>query len=242
MSFRLLLLSQSTRRVLRIASAATVTDMETLGQIVRRDGIVLDTRSNVTPGARLTEDGRRIYRALAYDVTNVDRHGTTIAPNAFRAPALENLPVILWHDADSLPVGRVVEWTMTEQGPVAGFVFADTESAREAELLVATGFLNGVSIGFIGWDYDTIDGVPTYLDVEVVELSLTPTPSSRGALVNLQRSIDAIQANAATTEQTGEVAEDQPETVADETPAEAATVAIEDNRIIRLASLINRLR
>jgi hypothetical protein len=235
--------------------------METLGQIVRRDGIVLDTRSNVTPGARLTEDGRRIYRALAYDVTNVDRHGTTIAPNAFRAPALENLPVILWHDADSLPVGRVVEWTMTEQGPVAGFVFADTESAREAELLVATGFLNGVSIGFIGWDYDTIDGVPTYLDVEVVELSLTPTPSSRGALVNLQRSIDAIQANSATTEQTVEVAdtavhceccslrfktgepvEDTVEPAADETPAEAATVAIEDNRTIRLASLINRLR
>jgi HK97 family phage prohead protease len=235
--------------------------METLGQIVRRDGIVLDTRANITPGARLTEDGRRIYRALAYDITELDRHGTTIAPNAFRAPALENLPLILWHDADNLPVGRVVEWTMTEQGPVAGFIFADTEAAREAELLVATGFLNGVSIGFIGWDYDTIDGVPTYLDVEVVELSLTPTPSSRGALVNLQRSIEAIQASAPAEEatvvveetavhcnccslrfKTGEPVEEVVEPAADETPAEAATVAIEGDRTIRLTSLINRLR
>ncbi|MEY3641128.1 MAG: hypothetical protein RLZZ199_933, partial [Actinomycetota bacterium] len=42
--------------------------------------------------------------------------------------ALENLSVILWHNAESLPVGRVVKWTMTEQGPVAGFVFADTST------------------------------------------------------------------------------------------------------------------
>lgn len=90
--------------------------METLGQIVRRDGIVLDTRTNITPGARLTDDGRRIYRALAYDVTSIDRHGTTIAPNAFRAATLENLPVMLWHNTENLPVGPVVEWTMTEQG------------------------------------------------------------------------------------------------------------------------------
>jgi phage head maturation protease len=255
------------------ATAATVDGMETLGQIVRRDGVVLDARGNTTR-ATLTDDGRRVYRALAYDTSSEDRHGTQIDPAAFRAPDMANFPVILFHDQERLPVGRVTEWQITEQGPVAGFVFADTAEAREAELLVATGFLNGVSIGFIGWDLESRSGVPTYIDVEVVELSLTPTPSSRGALINLERSIRSLEATiegdvttsepsdeADSTEiadsaetrdvhceccalrfKTGELVHDTPaEETADEVE-EAATVASEESRIIRLTSLLNRLR
>jgi HK97 family phage prohead protease len=245
--------------------------METTGQVVHRDGIVLDGRTSITTRARLTEDGRRIYRALAYDTTTEDRHGTGIDNTAFREPDLANFPVILFHDQDRLPVGRVVEWTVTDEGPVAGFIFADTAEAREAEILVATGFLNGVSIGFIGWDYEKRNGVPTYTDIEVVELSLTPTPSSRGALVNLERSIRALEATiegdvttseasdeADSTEtaenaeerdvhcecctlrfKTGEPVEDTP---AAESEEDAATVPADENRTLRLASLLNRLR
>lgn len=245
--------------------------METTGQLVRRDGIVLDTRTTNTPGAHYDTEGRRIYRALAYDTSNIDRHGTTIDPAAFRPTNNTSIPVILFHDADRFPVGRVVEWTIEENGPIAGFVFADTNEAREAELLVATGFLNGVSIGFLGWNLEKRDGVPTYTDVEVVELSLTPTPSSRGALINLERSLRTLEATidpdvitsepsdietAADTAnieeerdvhcdccsrrfKTGEPVEDTP---TDEPEDEAATVPADENRTIRLTSLLNRLR
>jgi phage head maturation protease len=245
--------------------------METPGQLVRRDGIVLDTRNTtITAVARHDENGRRIYRALAYDTTTIDRHGTTIDNSAFREPTEAGIPIILFHDADRFPVGRVIEWSISDQGPVAGFVFADTDEAREAELLVATGFLNGVSIGFLGWEAERRDGIPTYTDVEVVELSLTPTPSSRGALINLERSIRSLEATiegdvttseATETEASVEVpaseedadahceccrrfktGEPVEDTPADEPADDAATVADDENRQARLKSLLNQLR
>lgn len=245
--------------------------MEATHSLQRRDGVVLDGRGFL-PGARLTDDNRRIYRALAYDITSVDRHGSTIAGSAFRAVNLDNFPLILWHSDNQFPVGRVIEWTMTEQGPVAGFVFADTAEAREAELLVATGFLNGVSIGFLGYEAENQNGVTVFTDVEVVELSLTPTPSSRAALVNLERSIRAwtvegdyiaeetpavevVEQDAPAVEtadthceccslrfKTGELVNDVPAETEAETEAEAATVANDESRTFRLASLLNRLR
>jgi len=221
--------------------------MDSTYSLQRRDGVVLDGRAAV-PGARLTDDNRRIYRALAYDITSVDRHGTTIDRAAFRPVDLDNFPLILWHTDNQFPVGRVIEWTMTEQGPVAGFVFADTAEAREAELLVATGFLNGVSIGFIGYEAENQKGVTVYTDVEVIELSLTPTPSSRAALVNLERSIRAWTADTepvAVTEEDAPTAEET-EVVAEvsavDEQTEAATVANDEVRLARLASLLYRLR
>ena len=222
--------------------------METL---VLRDGLILNTRATVNPGAAYDSEGRRIYRALAYDTSSIDMHGTTILNNAFREPDLSNFPVILFHDGERFPVGRIVEWIVGEQGPVAGFVFADTQEAREAELLVSTGFLNGVSIGFMGWASETINKVLTYTDVEVLELSLTPTPSSRTALINLERSIASL--TKAIEDASQEVP--QVEEAADEIAAvvdvvsnpeaqeleEAATVTDDDNRQ-RLQSLLYRLR
>ncbi len=213
----------------------------------RRDGVVLDGRAAV-PGARLTDDNRRIYRALAYDITSVDRHGTMIDRGAFRPVNLDNFPLILWHSDNQFPVGRVIEWTMTEQGPVAGFVFADTAEAREAELLVATGFLNGVSIGFIGYEADNQKGITVYTDVEVIELSLTPTPSSRAALVSLERSIRALTSEVENVEAAVveiiavEDAAEVEEVSTVEEQIEAATVVSDEIRLARLASLLNRLR
>lgn len=214
--------------------------------LVLRDGLVLNTRATVNPGAAYDSEGRRIYRALAYDTSTIDMHNTSILNNAFREPDLSNFPVILFHDGERFPVGRIVEWTVGDSGPVAGFVFADTQEAREAELLVSTGFLNGVSIGFMGWKSETINKVLTYTDVEVLELSLTPTPSSRTALINLERSIASLSKTIQ------DANEEEAEQVADEIVAEvvieiadeiveAATVTNDDNRQ-RLQSLLYRLR
>lgn len=217
--------------------------METL---IQRAGLVLNERGTTTAGAMYDTEGRRIYRALAYDTTAIDLHGTTIVNSAFREVDLSNLPVILFHDGERFPVGKIVEWLVGENGPVAGIVFADTQEAREAELLVSTGFLNGVSIGFIGWKSEKIDKVLTYTDVEVLELSLTPTPSSRTALINLERSIQSLKAVDETIEEI--TVEEIVEPVAIEETADvdivieqAATVTDDGNRQ-RLQSLLYRLR
>lgn len=217
--------------------------METL---IQRAGLVLNERGTTTAGAMYDTEGRRIYRALAYDTTAIDLHGTTIVNSAFREVDLSNLPVILFHDGERFPVGKIVEWLVGENGPVAGIVFADTQEAREAELLVSTGFLNGVSIGFIGWKSEKIDKVLTYTDVEVLELSLTPTPSSRTALINLERSIQSLKAVDETIEEI--TVEEIMEPVAIEETADveivieqAATVTDDGNRQ-RLQSLLYRLR
>ena len=219
--------------------------------LILRDGVVYNSRATVNPGAGFDSDGRRIYRALAYDTSTIDMHGTTILSSAFREPDLSNFPVILFHDGERFPVGRIVEWIVGEQGPVAGFVFADTQEAREAELLVSTGFLNGVSIGFMGWASETINKVLTYTDVEVLELSLTPTPSSRTALINLERSIasltktvEEVTQDAPQVEETADEVADVVDPVSDPETQEleiAATVTDDDNRQ-RLQSLLYRLR
>jgi HK97 family phage prohead protease len=162
-----------------------------LGTVQTRVSAVDDARS-ILDVRRVDADGRRIYRALAYDTTTTDRHGTTMTPDALKLTEA-GVPVLLFHNREAFPVAKVVEWTITDRGPEAGFVFADTDQARTAETLVAGGFLRGVSVGFIARDgYVNDAGTVVFTDAELVELSLTPTPSSRGALVDLRRSIDDL--------------------------------------------------
>lgn len=146
-------------------------------------------------------DGRRIYWALAYDATQVDRHGTTMSPDALRDSADGlGFPILVFHESDRFPVGKPVAVEHTIDGTWVGFVFADTPEARTAEALVAGGFLRGVSVGFIPlsgyWDEERED-VYVYTRVDLVELSLTPTPSSKGALIDLKRSVDSLVAEQA---------------------------------------------
>lgn len=159
--------------------------------------------STLTDAVRTDETGRRVYTALAYDTTSVDRHGTTMTGDALRmAPG--GAPVLLFHNSDAFPVGRVTGWQAGPQGPEVEFVLhGETDEARTAQRLVDLGFLRGVSVGFIPTKATVreADGVLVYQDAELVELSLTPVPSSRLALVDLKRSIDDLLADLPAVEQ-----------------------------------------
>ena len=137
-------------------------------------------------------DGRRIYWTLAYDSTSTDLHGTRMTADAFQgsAEALD-FPIILFHNKSSFPVAKPVSVEYDERGLNVGFVFASTPEARIAEELVAGGFLRGVSVGFIPRDgyIDEEDGATVFTKADLIELSLTPTPSSRKALIDLTRSL-----------------------------------------------------
>lgn len=168
--------------------------LDTLGSVQSRLADSPELRATVD----VDEEGRQIYTALAYDLSEPDRHGTTMTPGSLHADLERGVPLMLWHDRESFPVGKVVSWEHTEKGPVARFIFADYDRAHLARTLVDTGFLQAVSVGFIpkeGFVRDA-DDVTVFTRSELVELSLTATPSSRGALIDLKRSIDDLAGSA----------------------------------------------
>lgn len=214
-----------------------------LGTLERRaNGRVADTAA---PSPVADDSGRNLYKALAYDTSSTDMHGTTIAPDAFRdLPA--GLPVLLFHNRASFPVGKVVAWEPSERGPVAVFkLHTITEEARAAAALIGEQMLDGVSIGFLGYQAENRQGVPTYTDVELVELSLTPVPSSRSARVETSRDMDDTSAPAEAdcdepaAPELDAAARDENITT-DTTVEEAATVSREA-RLLKRVSQLSRL-
>jgi HK97 family phage prohead protease len=168
--------------------------LEALGSVQNRLADAPELRATV----EVDEQGRQIYTALAYDISEPDRHGTTMTPGSLDADLDRGVPLMLWHDRESFPVGKVVSWEHTERGPVARFIFADYDRAHLARTLVDTGFLQAVSVGFIPKEgfVREADDVVVFTRSELVELSLTATPSSRGALIDLKRSIDDLAGSA----------------------------------------------
>ena len=168
--------------------------LEALGSVQNRLADAPELRATV----EVDEQGRQIYTALAYDLSEPDRHGTTMTPGSLDADLERGVPLMLWHDRESFPVGKVVSWEHTERGPVARFIFADYDKAHLARTLVDTGFLQAVSVGFIPKEgfVREADDVIVFTRSELVELSLTATPSSRGALIDLKRSIDDLAGSA----------------------------------------------
>lgn len=161
-----------------------------IGEVLRHVS-TLDT-SGDTIDRVATVDGRRVYWALAYDATATDLHGTRMTPDAFMGSAEKlEFPILTFHNKASFPVGKPVATSFDTRGLSVGFVFADTADAKTAEQLVAGGFLRGVSVGFVPTDgyVDKADNAPVFTRAELVELSLTPTPSSRKALIDLTRSL-----------------------------------------------------
>jgi HK97 family phage prohead protease len=164
--------------------------LDALGSVQNRLADAPELRATVT----VDDAGRQIYTALAYDITEPDRHGTTMTAGSLDADLDRGIPLMLWHDRESFPVGKVIGWEHTEKGPVARFIFAEYDKAHLARALVDSGFLTAVSVGFIpkeGYLREADDTV-VFTRAELVELSLTATPSSRGALIDLKRSIDDL--------------------------------------------------
>lgn len=164
-------------------------EIRELGQKVERSSLISEQATD----HQVDGQGRRVYWALAYDATATDRHGTRMSPSAFNGTELD-FPILAFHNKESYPVGKPVDLSYDHRGLSVGFVFADTPEAQQAEQLVGGGFLRGVSVGFIpldGYRDKDDDKTVVFTEAELVELSLTPTPSSRKALIDLSRSLDS---------------------------------------------------
>ena len=174
------------------SNPTTMTEALELNTLCHRVSSLALLPSTSYATGKTDSEGRRIYWTLAYDATSTDLHGTRMSVDAFQgsAEALD-FPIILFHNKASFPVAKPVAIEYDERGLNVGFVFASTPEARIAEELVAGGFLRGVSVGFIPRDgyVDEEDGATVFTKADLIELSLTPTPSSRKALIDLTRSL-----------------------------------------------------
>lgn len=134
-------------------------------------------------------------RAVPYKTwANVGAYQEMIWPSCFmeslqREP---NLPLLLFHDSRSFPVGIAERWTHKPDGLYGLWKMDSNDRGREAARQASIGHL-GLSIGFQpdpeGTDYraDADSLWLTRLAARLLEVSLTPTPAYVDAKVTNAR-------------------------------------------------------
>lgn len=130
------------------------------------------------------------------------------------AEAAKGLPLLLWHDSRTWPVGVSDEWRDNEAGLDGVWRLDGSQEAQRAAQLANDGMLTGMSIGFAPirseWEYaqdwnpelgpEFSDRV-TRKESRLLEVSLTPTPAFAGAQVSLVRTAATNQHRSAGTPQ-----------------------------------------
>lgn len=160
-----------------------------------------------------TEDGHYLEgRAVPYNRwADIGWFRECFVPGAFAKSireAAKKLPLLLWHDNRTFPIGISHEWRDNDEGlDVVWRLDVDDPRAVEAARKARDGLLTGLSIGFApierwgknarGEQVDLNNlielddmGVAsiTRKEARLLEVSLTPTPAYAGAQVQLVRS------------------------------------------------------
>lgn len=118
--------------------------------------------------------------------------------------AARDLPLNLFHDNRTFPIGAADEWDETDKGLVGTWRLDGSETAQEAARLAEAGMLTGLSIEFAPirsewemadeWDPsrgpDFMDKV-TRIEARLGAVGLVQTPAYTKAGVELVRSADA---------------------------------------------------
>jgi len=120
----------------------------------------------------------------------IDRDGERMLPSSFvgRLDSFRANPVILASHVRRDPagqptiIGSATRIEVEKDALVFDMKFATTPLAKSWQSLYDEGHAKAFSVGFIGHDGKMIDGVFTWTDVELVEISACAVPSNREAL------------------------------------------------------------
>lgn len=137
-------------------------------------------------------------RVVPYGVTaDVGLFRESFVYGAFTASLTDvvgKIPLLLWHDHQSFPIGMGQDWDERRDGLYGRFKIAHTAVAQVAAQHARDDFLIGMSVGFVpirsqwtyatDWDPDAgrLDEVTRH-EARLMEVSLTPTPAYVGAVV-----------------------------------------------------------
>lgn len=153
-------------------------------------------------------------RAVPYgEFTNVGWYLEQIAQGAFEKStreAAKSLPLLLWHDNRTWPIGLAESWTHEDDGMRGVWKLDGSDEAQRGARMARDGYLVGMSVGFSpiksewemaeDWDPENEESMDrcTRVEARLHEVSLTPTPAYAGASVELVRSADKRATHAPT--------------------------------------------
>jgi hypothetical protein len=128
------------------------------------------------------------------------RHGSFKRSTSRSRPAGQQLPLLLFHDNRSFPIGHAEAWTHPADGLHGVWKLNESPEAQRAAHAAETGDLVGLSVGFNdaaapAWTdgdphSDDPDELPrvTRIESRLIEVSMTPTPAFADAAVTHVRS------------------------------------------------------
>lgn len=141
---------------------------------------------------READEGRTISGlAVPYGVpTRVGAYVETMARGVFAHAQDDPAAVMVMaaHAHDSLPIGRALSLTESDEGLLAELLVSDTSAGRDVLTLVRDGVATGLSVGFVPqvdqWNHDRTAVTRTRaLLVEVSVVAFPAYPSARIANV-----------------------------------------------------------
>jgi hypothetical protein len=187
-----------------------VTNVVSEGRLYRNTLTVVDAQAvGVTPGRYNFLEGR----AVPYDTWQdlgffLELHAAGSFERSTKAGSGRQLPLLLFHDNRSFPVGHAEKWD--HDGGLNGvWRLNDSPEAQRAARQAADGDLTGLSVGFqpIRTDRQYVDDWDpelgpehkdryTRLESRLLEVSLTPTPAFADAEVTVVRTAFDVQQRA----------------------------------------------
>jgi len=123
------------------------------------------------------------FTFIASDQT-IDRDGDQILYESWDTTNYEKNNVIMWaHSYDQLPIGKgtLIKDNIGKRLLVK-IEFAFHEFAQTVKKLVQEGFLNTLSVGFLGQGVPNDTGGKKYTSTELLEISVVPIPSNFNSL------------------------------------------------------------
>ena len=141
---------------------------------------------------RVNQEARRITGIASTPAT--DRQGDQLDPMGakFKLP----FPLLLGHDHNA-PIGEVIEARATSQGIYVVCQCAPegtTDKADEGWRAIRAGLIRGLSVGFIGKDWDPLPtGGRRFKEWEVIELSAVAVPCNADAAILEVKRLDEAQ-------------------------------------------------
>jgi HK97 family phage prohead protease len=104
-----------------------------------------------------------------------------------------NLPLHVFHDTSTYPVGRAVEWDDRPDGLYGVWEMDSSDEAKRAVEAAESRMVGGLSVGFSPIQSDVKPGdetTPTRVirkEARLVEVSMVSTPAYAGAVITLVR-------------------------------------------------------
>lgn len=144
-------------------------------------------------------DTKEATAVFVLSTVDIDRHGDVVDQDTMNFKNFMNNPVFLeQHMSWEFPLGKFVEiWQETDPNRDDGavrtvgkvkFAVEEYDRAKVAFAMVANGFMNAVSVGFIPHDVEYNDDLKAFImrDCELLEVSLVSVPANPMALAKMK--------------------------------------------------------